>query len=111
MNTHRDAYEHAYQEQKFEEIDREVARLATICRVRLLDAGVVERVLKRDDSVCEADNPKAFDKLHDLLLLYFAMREKTARSVGQTQTAIIENHVIESLRREFPELGSNWPPK
>ena len=52
-----------------------------------------------------------YDKLHDLLLLYFAMRKKTARSVGQTQTAIIENHVIESLRREFPELGSNWPPK
>jgi hypothetical protein len=111
MNTYRDAYEHVYHEQKFEEIDREVARLASICRVRVLDVGVIERVLRNDDSVCGTANPMAFDKLRDLLMLYFAVREKTADRMGQTETAIVENHVIERLRRVFPDMGSAWPPK
>ena len=42
------------------EVDKEVARLAMLCRVRILDPGVLERVLKKDESVCAAPNPKAF---------------------------------------------------
>ena len=43
-----------------DDVDREVARLATICKVRILDAGVVERVLKNDASACGASNPVGF---------------------------------------------------
>jgi len=32
-----------------DDVDREIAKLATICNVRILDPGVIERVLKNDE--------------------------------------------------------------
>lgn len=93
-----------------EEIDREIARLATLCRVRVLDPGVIERVLHKDASVCGSSNAIAFKKLRDMLMLHFAIRQKSADAVGQAQTAEIEQYVIESLKKSFPELGTDWPP-
>ena len=92
-----------------EEIDREIARLAVLCQVRVLEPGVIGRVLKNDPSVCGTQNAVAFRKLHDLLMLHLAIREKTADSFGQAQTAAIEDYVIERLKKYFPELGK-WPP-
>jgi len=43
------------------DVDREVARLASICRVRLLDPNVIERVLHNDASVCGNQNRAAFE--------------------------------------------------
>lgn len=90
-------------------LDREIARLALICQVRILDQGVVERVLKRDASVCGTDNAVAFAKLHELVMLHFAVREKSAASVGQASTVAIEKQIIERLSKSFPELGPPWP--
>ena len=50
----------AWWAKKFDDIDRELAQLATICKVPLLDPGVIERVLKNDASVCGAPNPTVF---------------------------------------------------
>jgi hypothetical protein len=52
----------------------------------------------------------AFAKLHDMIMFHFAVREKTADVVGQTQTAQIEKYVIERLRKSFPDLAADWPP-
>lgn len=93
-----------------EDIDRELARLARLCQVRLLQPGVMERVLRRDASVCGTDNPIAFAKLHDLLMLHFAVRAKSAEQVGQGQTIAIESYVVERLAKSFPELAADWPP-
>ena len=93
-----------------EEIDREVARLAWLCRVPLLQRGVAERVLHGDDSVCGTKNRRAFAKLHNLLMLHFAVREKTAAELGQRETVAIETYVVERLRKSFPELAADWPP-
>ena len=90
-------------------LDREIARLALICQVRILDPGVVERVLKRDASVCGTDNALAFAKLHDLVMMHLAVREKSAASVGQASTVAIERQIIEQLSKSFPELGPPWP--
>jgi hypothetical protein len=95
-----------------DEIDHEIARLATLCGVRILEPGVIERVLHKDASVCGNSNAIAFKKLHDLLMLHFAIRQKSADVVGQAQTAEIERYVIESLKKTFPDLGTNslaWP--
>ena len=92
-----------------EEIDQEIARLATLCQVRILEPGVIERVLHKEASVCGTSNEIAFAKLHDMIMLHFAVREKSADAVGQTQTAQIEDYVIERLRKAFPDLGK-WPP-
>jgi hypothetical protein len=46
----------------FDDLDQEIARLALLCRVPILDPGNVERVLRKDGSVCGTDNPVAFAK-------------------------------------------------
>jgi hypothetical protein len=94
-----------------EEVDHEIARLATLCQVRILDPGVIERVLHKDESVCGASNPIAFRKLREMLMLHFAIRQKSADVVGQAQTAEIERYVIERLKQSFPDLSADWPPK
>jgi len=93
-----------------EEVDREIAKLAMLCQVMILQPGVIGRVLKNDASVCGAANPVAFRKLHDLLMLHLAMREKAVDSFGPAQTAAMEDYVIERLRKSFPDLLGRWPP-
>ena len=94
----------------FDELDREIGRLCLLCQVRILDHGIIERVLKKDASVCGTSNPVAFAKLHNMLMLYFANREKSVDAVGQLQTAQIEAHVVEQLRNRFADLLGTWPP-
>ena len=93
-----------------DELDREIGRLCAICQVRILDPGIIERVLKKDVSVCGTPNPIAFAKLHDMLMFYFAMRKESVDAVGQLQTAQIEAHVVEQLRNRFADLLGKWPP-
>ena len=92
-----------------EEVDREIARLAALCQVRVLQPGVIRRVLQKDASVCGSPNDRAFRKLHDLLMLHLAIREKAVDSFGQAQTAAMEDYVIERLRTSFPDLPGGWP--
>jgi len=96
--------------QRLDELDREIARLALLCRVRILDRGVIRRVLQKDATVCGTPNAVAFAKLHDMLMLHLAIREKTVDALGQAQTARIEDYVIERLKKSFPDLGEEWPP-
>jgi hypothetical protein len=93
-----------------EEVDREIAKMAVLCQVRVLEPGVIRRVLKNDASVCGSANPVAFRKLRDLLMLHLAIREKAVDSFGQAQAAAIEDYVIERLRKSFPDLPGKWPP-
>jgi hypothetical protein len=93
-----------------EEVDREIARLATICQVRILEPTVIQRVLQRDTSVCGTQNPAGFGKLHDLLMLHLAIREKSADSFGQAQAAAIEDFILERLKKSFPELLAGQLP-
>jgi len=103
-----DAYRALWAED-LEEVDREIARLVHICQVSIFQPGVIGRVLKNDASVCGTENPIAFRKLHELLMLHFAIREKSVDSFGQAQATAIENYVIERLRKFFPDLPGGWP--
>ena len=89
-------------------LDREIARLALLCQVRILDPGVIERVLRKDASVCGTHDPVAFARLHDMLMMHFAIREKAADDLGQEQTAVIEAYIIERLKKSLPDSG-DWP--
>ena len=91
------------------ELDREIARLALLCQVRILDPGIIERVLQKDISVCGTPNPLAFARLHGMLMMHFAIREKAADALGQVQTVVIEDYIIERLKKSFPDSGE-WPP-
>lgn len=93
-----------------EEIDREIARLALLCQIRILEPGAISRVLHRDASVCGTNNPLAFRMLRDMLMLHLAVREKSAESFGQAQAAAIEDFILERLRKSFPEvLAGKFP--
>ena len=96
--------------ENFEELDREIARLATLCQVRILEPGVIERVLHKDASVCGTSNEIAFAKLRDMVMFHFAVRQKSADAVGQAQTTQIEYYVIERLKKSYPDLAADWPP-
>ena len=91
-----------------EEIDREIVRMALLAKVRILEPGVIRRVLQKD--ALESAR-KAFRKLRDLLMLHLAIRKKSVDSFGEAQTAAIEDYVVERLRKSFPDLGGEWPPK
>jgi len=110
MTAQRDPVYRALWAEDLEEIDREIARLSVLCQVRILEPGVIGRVLKNDHSVCRTENAVAFRKLHDLLMLHLAIREKAADSFGQAQAAAIEDYIIERLRKSFPDLTGGWPP-
>jgi hypothetical protein len=93
-----------------EEVDREIARLAVLCQVRLLDPGVITRVLKNDAAVCGTANTVGFRKLRELIMLHLGIREKSLESFGPAQTAAMEEQVVERLRKSFPDLLERWPP-
>ena len=105
MTRHHDAVMLAWWGKNLYQLDREIARFALICRVRILDPGVIERVLQRDTGVCGTDNPVAFTKLHAMLMLHFVIREKSAGMVGQVQTAMIEAEIMDRLKATFPGMG------
>lgn len=90
---------------KLEDLDREIARLALLCAVPILDPGSVERVLRKDASVCGLDNPVAFRRLRGLVSVYFVIRRTLGESVGELQAAEIERYVVGRLQRTFPSLA------
>jgi hypothetical protein len=85
----------------FGEIDREIAQLAALCKVPLLDPGVIERVLKKDTLVCGTQNPRAFDKLRSLLMMHYSVRDKAVVALGEQETMAIMNEIIERLRARY----------
>jgi hypothetical protein len=100
-----DRYAIAWWAENLEALDREIARLASLCQVKILEPGVVARLLHKDSSVCGMENPRAFARLHDLVMVHLALREKSAGAVGSLQTAAIEDHIVERLAESFPDLG------
>ena len=94
----------AWWAKNLDELDREIARLALICQVKILDPGVVERVLHNDPSVSGTANPPAFAKLHSMLIMHFLIRKRSVEELGQALTAEIERDVIERLKKPYADL-------
>ena len=89
-----------------EDVDREVARLASICKVRLLDPGVIQRVLDNDATVCESSNPTAFAKLRQALMMHYHVRNKAVGAMGETATQDVINEIVANLKKRLgKQLG------
>lgn len=58
-------------ESRLEEIDLEIVRQALICKVALLEPGVVEHVLANDAAVCGSDHKESFRTLRGLLYMHY----------------------------------------
>lgn len=98
----------AWWAKNLDDVDREVARLATICKVKILDPGIIERVLANDSSVCGASNPIAFEKLRNVLKMHYHVRDQTVGVIGQTQTDLLVTEIVERLKtRVGDRLGGD----
>ena len=92
-----------------EEIDLEIAKLAVICKIPLLDPGVIERVLHKDTLVCGTQNPRAFEKLRSLLMMHYSARDKAVVALGEEETLRIVGDIVARLRERIGDkLGG--PP-
>lgn len=101
----------AWWAKSLDDVDREVARLALACNARILDPGVIERVLDNDASVCGTGNPVAFRKLRDVLMMHYRIRERAAGALGQAGTAQIVSDIVERLKKQFGDrLGGEHSP-
>ncbi len=92
-----------------EDVDREVARLATLCKVRLLDPGIIERVLANDASVCGTANKPAFDKLRNALMLHYHIRDKASSAMGETLTAEVIKDIVANIRTRIGDKLGGEP--
>jgi len=88
-------------ETRLAEIDLEIARQALICKVRLFDPGVVERVLANDTEVCGAMHPVAFDTLRALLVMHYAEGMHLAQALSPEAAGAIAHEVRDALRRRL----------
>jgi hypothetical protein len=84
-----------------EEIDLEIAKLAVICKIPLLDPGVIERVLHKDTLVCGTQNPRAFEKLRSLLMMHYSARDKALVALGEEETLRIVGDIVDRLRERI----------
>jgi len=92
---------HEFWAKKFNDIDIEIAGLATICEVHLLDRGVVDRVIRNDATVCRNPNPAAFAKLRSLLMMHYTVRAEAALHLGNDDTALLVEEIVNNLRERI----------
>ena len=86
---------------QFEQLDNQILEEAALCQVRLLDPGVIERVLQNDKLVCGADNPAAFDKMRSLAMIHYSLWDKAVVALGQEGAVRIMTEVRDRLRARY----------
>lgn len=82
----------------FEEIDLEIARLAVIMEIPILDPGVIDRILGNDASVCGKDKPKAFAELRAMLMMHAADQVRAIGALGALEADEVVRDVVDKLR-------------
>ena len=82
-------------------IDDEIARLCTICNVKILEPGVIARVIKGDESVCGTPNAVAFRKLRDAIGIHYVVRDKSSERVGEEETMRAIEAIMVRLREKY----------
>lgn len=87
--------------QQLDDLLTEIVREASICQVRLLDAGVVDAVLHDNPSVCGHDNPLAFNKLRELLMMTFVVRGRAFDSLGPIEAEALIQQISEKLKERL----------
>jgi hypothetical protein len=85
-------------------VDDEIARKAFICGIKMLDPGVIERVVRGDETVCTKKNKKAFGQLRSLVKMHYALTEDSMQALGPEETGKILDAIRTHLRGRF-ELG------
>ena len=86
---------------QFEQLDNQILLEAAACQIRILDPGVIERVLQNDSLVCGTDNPAAFDKLRSLAMIHYSLWDKAVVALGQQGAVLIMSEIRDRLRARY----------
>ena len=79
-------------------------KLTTVCGVNLREPGVIERVIRNDETVCTKPNPIGFRKLRELVMATFSSLGKAIDRIGPEETQMIVEAIRERLDHKR-ELG------
>jgi hypothetical protein len=86
----------------------ELMRLSIACDLRLREPGVVDRILRNDETVCGTKNSIGFRKLHSLVQATFSSVNKSIDRIGIEETKLITDAIIERLDQRRA-LGGTGP--
>jgi hypothetical protein len=90
-------------------IGDELLKLTTVCGVNFREPGVIERVIKNDETVCSNKNPIGFRKLRELVMATFSSLDKAMDRIGPAETQMIVEAIRERIDRKR-ELGGTSRP-
>jgi hypothetical protein len=77
-----------------DDIADELLRLTAICDVRLRDPGVVERIIKSDETVCGKRNPVGFRKLRSLIIATYGSLNKAIDRLGPDEVKAMTDEIV-----------------
>ena len=61
-------------------------------------------------TTCGHQNQRAFDKLRQLLMMHYSVRDKAVVAMGEEETMLIIGDIVERLRQRFgDDLGTPRP--
>jgi len=86
---------------QIDDVMLEISRQAALCKVKLLDPGVIEAVMHNNDAVCGSKNPRAFKKLRDSLMMGFFVREKAYDQLGPIEAEELIGSIRDKLKERF----------
>ena len=86
---------------QIDDVLSQISRDASICPVMMLDPGVIVAVLKNNDSVCGHQNPRAFKKLRETLMMAFMVREKAYDTLGPVEAQALIDTIRERLLKRM----------
>lgn len=86
-------------------IGEELLHLSIACDVRLRDPGVIDRIIKDDETVCGTKNPIGFRKLRALVMATFSSLNKAIDRIGPDEVKMITDGIVERMDR-LRALGS-----
>jgi hypothetical protein len=86
-------------------IAEELMRLTVACDVRLRDPGVVDRIIKNDESVCGKRNAIGFRKLRRLVIGTYSSLNKAIDAIGPEQTRLIADAIVEKVQALHDSRG------
>ena len=87
-------------------IGDELMRLSIACDLRLREPGVIDRILKNDETVCGTKNPIGFRKLRSLVEATFSSVNKAVDRIGPEETKLITDAIMERLDKRRALGGS-----
>ena len=90
---------HKFVGRQFEALVGEISKFAIACDVDVLDPDSVARCVRGDEKVCRKNNPAAFRKLRNLLIMLFELEGRALDRLGVDDLGIIADELIQKLAK------------